>query len=38
MLATLGELKTTDFLRELLYRIKICDFSGKNIETLQKSI
>lgn len=38
LLATLGELKTTDFLRELLYRVKIYDFSGKNIETLQKSI
>lgn len=38
LLASIGEIKCTEFLRELLYRINFYNLSGKNIETLQKTI
>ena len=38
LLASMGEITSTEFLRELLYRLNFYNLSGKNIETLQKSI
>lgn len=38
MLASTGIITCTDFLRELLYYLKMYNISGKNIETLQNSL
>ena len=38
LLASMGEITSTEFLRELLYRLNFYNLSGKNIETLQKTM
>lgn len=38
MLASAGLISCTDFLREILVSLQMYDITGKNIETLQKSI
>jgi hypothetical protein len=38
ILATNGLIKPTDFLRYLLFKLKICTKEGITIKTLQKSI